>query len=131
MYVLDTDTCIYWLKGDSHIEQRIENAGKENIRVTIITACELYFGAYNSQKQQKNLAALEELFKELEVIQTTSEVAQIFGNIKACLRSEGKIINDADILIASIVIANDGILVTNNTAHFERIPDLKLENWRQ
>ena len=131
MYTLDTDTCIFWLKGDSSIRSRVEQEGKANIRTTLITACELYFGAYNSQQKQKNLAALDELFKELEVIQTTFEVAQIFGDIKARLRSEGKIINDADILIASMVIANKGILVTNNTAHFERIPELKLENWRQ
>ncbi len=66
---------------------------------------------------------------KLEVLQTTFEVAKVFGDIKTHLRRKGKIINDADILIASIVMANDGILVTNNTAHFERIPNLKLENW--
>ncbi len=131
MYFLDTDTCVYLLKGDQNIRQRMEEEGKENVYVTIITPCELYFGAYNSQRRQENLEVLDDLFKNLEVRQTIFKVAQIFGEIKARLRSEGKIINDADILISSIVIANDGILVTNNISHFERIPDLKLENWRQ
>jgi len=129
MYILDTDTCIYWLKGNRNIENKIVEAGLGNIAVTIITACELYFGAYNSQKKQRNISTLNELFIELEVLQTRFEVAKVFGDIKTRLRREGKIINDADILIASIVIANDGILVTNNTAHFERISALKLENW--
>ena len=129
MYILDTDMCIYWLKGNRNIDNKIAEEGIENIAVTIITVCELYFGAYNSQKKQKNIATLNEVFMKLEILQTTFEVATIFGDIKTRLRREGKIINDADLLIASIVMANDGILVTNNTAHFERIPDLKLENW--
>jgi len=61
--------------------------------------------------------------------QATFETARIFGKIKARLKKEGKLVNDADLLIASIVIANNGVLVTNNTAHFERILGLKLENW--
>ena len=57
MYIIDTDICIYWLKGNRNIARRIENQGIENISVTIITACELYFGAYNSQKKDRNIAA--------------------------------------------------------------------------
>lgn len=129
MYIIDTDICIYWLKGNRNVARRIENQGIENISVTIITACELYFGAYNSQKKDRNIAALNELFMQLKVIQTTSEVARTFGDIKARLEQEGRIINDADILIASIIIANNGILVTNNTDHFKRISGLRLENW--
>ena len=34
-----------------------------------------------------------------------------------------------DILIESIAIANECTLVTNNTSHFNRIGDLKIENW--
>jgi len=129
VYIIDTDICIYWLKGNRNVARRIENQGIENISVTIITACELYFGAYNSQKKDRNIAALNELFMQLKVIQTTSEVARTFGDIKARLEQEGRIINDADILIASIITANNGILVTNNTDHFKRISGLRLENW--
>ena len=129
MYILDTDICVFWLKGDRSIEMIIEKQGIENVFVTIITACELYFGAYNSQKKDDNMSALDDLFSMIGIIQTTSEVAKIFGETKTHLKMFGKLINDADLLIASIVIANNGILVTNNTTHFERIPDLKLENW--
>jgi tRNA(fMet)-specific endonuclease VapC len=129
MYILDTDICVFWLKGNRSIEMIIEKQGIENVFVTIITACELYFGAYNSQKKDDNMSALDDLFSMIGIIQTTSEVARIFGETKTRLKKFGKLINDADLLIASIVIANNGILVTNNTTHFERIPDLKLENW--
>jgi tRNA(fMet)-specific endonuclease VapC len=129
MYILDTDTCIFWLKGSCNIGEKIKKQGSEKVFVTIITACELYFGAYNSQRKADNISSLDELFTIIEVMQTTSDVAKIFGEIKAHLRKDGNIVNDADLLIASIVMANDGILITNNTAHFERIPGLILENW--
>jgi predicted nucleic acid-binding protein len=46
----------------------------------------------------------------------------------ATLKKRGKLINDADILIASIVKANNAVLVTNNDEHFSRIEGLKVEN---
>jgi len=53
------------------------------------------------------------------------------GEIYADLRKKGEIINDADILIAATISANDSVLVTNNTDHFKRIKNLKIENWLQ
>ena len=53
----------------------------------------------------------------------------LFGKIKVDLKSKGKIIEDLDILIASIAIADNCILVTNNTDHFERVGGLQIENW--
>lgn len=57
------------------------------------------------------------------------EATRIFGAISADLVKNGKKIDDADLLIASIVLANKGVLVTNNIKHFSRISGLKLESW--
>ena len=62
-------------------------------------------------------------------LEPSYEAAKIGGEIYAGLRKEGKLINDADILIASIVKAHDAVLVTNNEDHFSRIEGLKIENW--
>ncbi len=51
--------------------------------------------------------------------------------IYASLKSTGKIISDADILVAGIAISNNLVLVTNNTKHFSRIENLKLDNWKK
>jgi tRNA(fMet)-specific endonuclease VapC len=40
-----------------------------------------------------------------------------------------KKIGRADLLIASIALANDAVLVTRNLKHFRQVPDLMLENW--
>ena len=52
-----------------------------------------------------------------------------FAMIKAELKKQGKLIDDFDILIAAVALSNDMILVTNNEKHFERIPNLTIENW--
>ncbi len=62
--------------------------------------------------------------KNLAILTDSERSAMLFGKIKADLKSKGKIIEDLDILIASIAIADNCILVTNNTDHFERVGGL-------
>jgi tRNA(fMet)-specific endonuclease VapC len=57
------------------------------------------------------------------------KAATIFGKIKNTNKITGKTIEDMDVMVASICIANDLILVTNNTKHFEHIIELKIEDW--
>lgn len=51
------------------------------------------------------------------------------GEIYAALKKSGNLLNDADILIASIVMEHGAVLITNNEHHFKRIDGLKVENW--
>ena len=43
-YVLDTDICIYWLKGNEALKKKVEKVGPENLRITIFTLAELNYG---------------------------------------------------------------------------------------
>jgi tRNA(fMet)-specific endonuclease VapC len=52
-----------------------------------------------------------------------------FGHFKALLRREGRPIGDIDLLIAGVAMHHGLTVVTNNTAHFDRLPDLRLGNW--
>lgn len=129
-FVLDTDICIYWLRGDENIEKSIIKHGLENISISVITECELFYGAYKSIKKEKNLEVIEELKNKIKTLHTTSGVSSIYGKIKAELEAKGQMLDDADILIASIALANNATLVTNNSGHFKRIRDLKIANWK-
>jgi len=62
-------------------------------------------------------------------LEASYEAARLGGEIYANLKKQGRLINDADILIASIVKANNDVLVTNNEEHFLRVQGLKIENW--
>jgi len=128
-FVLDTDTCIFWLKGDRSIEQRLLQAGREQVGIAVITACELAYGAWKSQRRQENLRVLERLHQTLQTLHTTDDVIQLFGRWKAHLEGKGAGLDDADLLIASIAHAHRCVLVTNNQAHFARIPELAVDNW--
>lgn len=128
-YLLDTDALIYWLKGNKNIEQKALNIGLEQLGYSIISHAELYFGAYNSEQKEKNLIAIQIVQEKLTLVDFNTESAQLFGSIKADLKRQGNIIMDADIMIASIAISNKLTLITNNEKHFERITELKIENW--
>ena len=128
-YILDTDTCIYWLKGKEEVKRKVEQIGVDGFRVTIITLAELKYGAYNSQKVSENLKNINNFLREVKVLLLNKDAAERFGKIKANLRRSGQAIGDFDIMIASIATVNECILVTNNVSHFERIQNLQLENW--
>ena len=128
-YLLDTDTLIYWFKGNQNIEKAAVHIGLQDMGYSIISHAELYFGAYNSQQKQKNLNAIQIIQQKLALVNFNAESAQLFGKIKTELKQQGNIILDADIMIASIAISHGLILVTNNEKHFQRIPDLSIENW--
>ncbi|MBI5678044.1 MAG: PIN domain-containing protein [Planctomycetes bacterium] len=111
-YLLDTNTCIYFLNGNESLKKKFREIGVYSLSISNCVLAELYFGAYRSKKVEENV-----------------KPARLFGKIKAELRSKGTIIEDFDILIASIAISNNHILITNNTEHFERIEGLKIQNW--
>lgn len=130
-YLLDTDTLIYWLKGDGDIEAKALAAGLDQSALSIVTKAELYFGAYNSIHTNQNLAAISKLTQTLTVLSFDDVAADRFGALKAELKQSGSLILDADIMIAATALSNNLILVTNNQKHFGRIQGLMMANWRQ
>jgi len=128
-YLLDTNICVYWLKRNEHIEQKVLSVGIDNISVSFITVSELYYGAYKSQRVDENLAMIRKLIDHIDVIESDDAISRAFGNLKASLENAGLIIDDADMFIAACALVHGLTMVTNNTKHFRRIKGLKLENW--
>ncbi|MGK7897451.1 MAG: type II toxin-antitoxin system VapC family toxin [Xenococcus sp. (in: cyanobacteria)] len=128
-YLLDTDICIYWLKGRKAVRDKINQVGQNEIAICSITVSELYFGAYNSNKIEQNLVTAETFIESLPIVSLSNNTLKNFGQLKAQLRQAGTPVADFDLLIASVAIIEDMILVTNNTRHYQRIVGLKLDNW--
>lgn len=129
IYLLDTDTVIYWMKGNKNISQKVIDSGFHTIAVSDITRAELYYGAYKSQKVDENLAAIKNIAERVNFLPFSDPAQSTFGKIKAQLEKEGRRLDDLDLMIASTAITFNLILVTNNAAHFERITELKIKNW--
>jgi tRNA(fMet)-specific endonuclease VapC len=117
------------INGNETLKKKIKEIGVFSLSISNATLAELYFGAYNSQKVDANLQRINEFKKNLIVYSDNNASAKAFGRFKSKLRSEGNIIEDFDILIASVAFVNNCTLVTNNPNHFERIDELNVENW--
>lgn len=128
-YLLDTDTCIYWLNGRTTVRDRIIAADWNKLSICLITVAELYFGAYNSSEVVNNLTRAEQFISNIAILSLTSDTLKQYGQLKAQLRQIGKPVADFDLLIASVALTENCILVTNNTRHYDRISGLRLENW--
>jgi tRNA(fMet)-specific endonuclease VapC len=89
---------------------------------------ELKFGIANSQAPDKNLSSLSKFLTGVQILPIFDSL-DIYANEKARLRKAGKPVGDFDLLIGAKAIANGLTLVTNNTKYFDRLREIKLENW--
>lgn len=129
IYCLDTDILIEYFRGSELIKRKVESLKEEDgIGLTWLTFYEFFKGIFVSGKLDEE-RFLKGLVKTCIILEESYEAARIGGEIYANLKKRGKLINDADILIASIVTARNGVLVTNNEEHFSRIEGLQIENW--
>ena len=128
-YILDSDTIIYFLRGNQDIVSQVAVIDISKLCTTVINQAELLYGVYNSINVKSNMKTITGFLSNIEILNFESEAAKIFGKLKASLRSEGQLIADMDLMIASIAIEKSYTLVSNNTKHFGRISGLKLKNW--
>ena len=127
-YLLDTNICIYYLKGLFRLDKKIQAAGNENCFLSEITLAELKFGAENSGNPVKNRKVVLE-FQKMFTILPIFNALDLYAKEKARLRKKGKPLDDFDLLIGTSAVAYDLTLVTNNISDFERIDGIRLPGW--
>ena len=129
-YMLDTDACIALIKNRPEAMRiRLSNLSPEEVGISSIVTAELWFGVAHSQKKNQNEAALKDFLDYATLLDWPCEASPLYGKIRTGLQKLGTPIGAMDLLIASHAISLDAVLVTNNTREFERVPDLKIENW--
>jgi tRNA(fMet)-specific endonuclease VapC len=75
------------------------------------------------------MTALDQFLLPLEIADFDQSAAFVYGNIRNYLESKGALIGSMDMLIAAHALSLDVALVTNNTREFNRVPNLKIEDW--
>lgn len=130
-YLFDTDTASYFLKGKHPALQKRVRAvlGAKSAAISVITEAELRFGLALLPKATTLHAAVELFLSATPCFDWTRPAAEHFARVRAQLERSGQPIGILDIQIAAHALAEDLILVTNNTRHFGKIADLKTENW--
>ncbi len=127
--IIDSDILIYFLKGEKRVVQELLKIAPNELYTTRINYTELLYGAYNSSKVEENLNRFRNFLDEFTILEFDEKSSEFFSKTKAKLKKDGNIIADMDLMIASIAMANNHELVTNNHKHFKRIQQLKLIDW--
>ena len=131
-YLLDTNMCIHFLKGEYDLDLKIDAIGIDNCYISEITLAELQFGVENSAESrradnQANVDNLELAF-DSRVVPIRTCFA-LYAKEKARLRRIGRMISEFDMLIACSAVSNGMIMVTRNVGEFNRIEGIEIENW--
>lgn len=129
-YLLDTNICIYALKNrPQQVQRRLQNVGPWAVGVSVITVLELRQGAERSQHRELAHARLDDFFEPMTVLPFEETDALVTARVRAHLAEAGQPIGDLDSLIAGHALARELIVVTNDVDDFQRVPDLRVENW--
>jgi tRNA(fMet)-specific endonuclease VapC len=130
--LLDTDTLSEVIKGhDQHVGKQAAAYLADHGRFTfsIITRYEI-LRDLKAKQAVKQIEAFEERCRKSVVLPLSDEVILLAAEIYGDLHRSGQLISDADILIAATARVYELTLITENQAHFQRIPDLSIESWR-
>ena len=127
-YLLDTNICIFLLKGKYNLNMKLKQVGLQNCYISEITLAELKFGAECSNRVSENTEIVDGFAQELTIVPIFNSL-NIYAKEKARLRKSGKILDDFDLLIGATAIANKLILVTENEKHLQRMSKINIENW--
>jgi predicted nucleic acid-binding protein len=123
MMVADSDVLIDFLEGRGPAANRIAlELDRGQLRTTVITRFELLAGA----KTARQMKHISELLAALPCLPLDEPAADAAAEIRHTLERAGVDIGMADSLIAGIVVAHHGVLLTRNRRHFERVPGLSL-----
>ncbi len=131
-YFLDTNICIYALKGlYPKIQAHIESHVPSEIGIPSIVLAELYYGAAKSTVREKVNLSLQEFIAPLHIVAFDSRSAMAYGTIRAELESVGRVIGPNDLIVAATALGNGGTLVTHNVKEFSSVPGLRIEDWTE
>ena len=132
MYMLDTNICVFIIKKKyEKVLEQLKKNRKEGLCISSITLSELEFGIENAENEYKarNRIALMEFLTIMEIKKFEENAAREYGIIKKKLKDNKSLIGPLDMLISAHAISLKMTLITNNIKEYERIPDLKIEDW--
>lgn len=128
-FLLDTDTCIYALKQNTVVLQRLLSHRPEDIAVSVITEAELRTGAAKSSSPTKTMRLVENFLRPLAILEFTSNDAHWYPQVRAKLERAGTPVGSLDTLIAAQAVARTVVLISNNVREFRRVSGLHIQNW--
>ncbi len=128
--LIDTDILSQFFRNHTRVLSHFREylANHNTISLSIITYYEVLSGL-KFRDARKQLAAFQEFVGCNTIVPLSEESICNSANIYALLRKSGQPLDDIDILIAGVAMANDLVPVTGNVSHFARIDGLTIQDW--
>lgn len=130
-YLLDTNVCVFLLRGQYDIDKKLDNVGLENCYISEITEAELKYGAELGRRKglKRRVEHLNEFLTSINILPISGAI-DLYASEKARLRLAGTPADDDfDLLIGCTAIVNDMVMVMENVKHFKDYTGIRLENW--
>jgi tRNA(fMet)-specific endonuclease VapC len=127
-FLLDTDICSAYMKGDGRIQSRFIQYGG-GLHISVATLAELYTWTLRAKAAPRRAQGLTDLLSDVSVLDATTAVARKFGEIEAALLDRGRPMSEFDLLIAATAVVNGLNMVTHNVADFSQVPGLTVIDW--
>lgn len=127
-YMLDTNIVAYLLKQNPKVVNMVTSVPMASLCISSITEGEILFGLAKKPEAKKLHSAVNEFFKRVDTLSWNSDVAKVYGTLRADMEKSGKVVASLDLLIAAHALAEGVILVTNDHV-FRSIPGLSIEDW--
>lgn len=129
MYVLDTNSLIYFFKGEGNIGARILATPPDQFAVPSVVVFEIEYGIAKSRNPKNLTRDLASFLRVARVANFDYSASVESAKIRAHLERSGKPIGPYNLLIAGITTSIGGILITRNTSEFARVQGLEIEDW--
>jgi tRNA(fMet)-specific endonuclease VapC len=129
IFLLDTNICIYALKQNRLVLERLVAQNRSDVAISVITEAELRTGAAKSNFSTKTLRLVENFLRPLQIVEFVSSDAVAYAALRAKLERAGTPIGPLDTLIAAQALSRKLTVVSNNEREFCRVAGLRLENW--
>ncbi|MBD2543321.1 type II toxin-antitoxin system VapC family toxin [Planktothricoides raciborskii] len=129
-YLLDTNIVSASLKQNIKINLKLQEVSgfKVDIFISGITYYEIQRGLLRTNATKK-LALFEQFCQDYPILFLDHlRIFQKASEIHADLTRQGRIIQDADILIAATAMIH-GLILVSHDSDLTRVKDLQLENW--
>jgi tRNA(fMet)-specific endonuclease VapC len=127
-FVLDTDVCSAYLKGNSRVHGRFIQYGGR-LHVSTITVGELFAWVLRAKASPDRLQGLLDLLDDITVLDVNRAVARKFGEVRARQLDQGLYTPEMDLLIAATALAHNLTLVSHNVRDFANVPGLSVQDW--
>lgn len=129
MWVLDTNTVIYFFKGEGRVAKVLLEHSPQDIAIPALVLFELETGIAKSNSPDKRRQQLAELTSVVRILPFGQREASAAASVRVALERRGMPVGPLDVLIAGTALAHGATLVSRNLREFARVDNLAVEDW--